>query len=185
VRSGGVPASEPAPSPVAAEDAARIVPVELYLLRHADAGDPMAWAGDDAERPLSKKGRRQAKRVARLLRDLGFHPDVVITSTRVRAVQTARPVAKATGVDMLTDERLSGGFGGAELGELLRQLGAGISRVVLVGHDPDFSGLASFLVGARVAVAKGALVRIDLEDRRVGAGAGSLRWLLPPDAVAR
>ena len=38
-------------------------PLELYFLRHADAGDPMTWPGDDADRPLSKKGRRQAKRL--------------------------------------------------------------------------------------------------------------------------
>ena len=35
-----------------------IEPLHLYLLRHADAGDPMAWSGDDADRPLSPKGKR-------------------------------------------------------------------------------------------------------------------------------
>jgi len=186
LRAGVAAAADSAPRPVdPPETIPAEAPVELYLLRHADAGDSMAWQGDDAERPLSKKGRRQAKRLARLLRDLGFQPDAVITSTRLRAVQTARPVAKATGVDILTDERLTGGFDAADLDELLRQLGPGISRVVLVGHDPDLSDLASTLVGAQLSVGKGALVRIDLGDRRVGAGAGSLRWLLPPDAVAR
>ena len=34
--------------------------LELHLLRHADAGDPMTWSGDDADRPLSPKGERQA-----------------------------------------------------------------------------------------------------------------------------
>jgi phosphohistidine phosphatase len=176
VRAAAAPADE-APAPTA--------PLELYLLRHADAGDPMAWAGDDTERPLSKKGRRQAKRIARLLRDLGFRPDLVITSPLVRAVQTARPVAKATGVELLTDERLGYGFGTRELGALVDQLGPSVQRVVLVGHDPGFTEVASHLAGTQLAMSKGALARIDLPDRRVGAGAGLLRWLLPPDAVAR
>ena len=57
-------------------------------------------------------------------------------------------------------------------------------RVVLVGHDPDFTHLVSWLVGASVTMRKGALARVDLADRTVSAGRGSLRWLLPPDAVA-
>ena len=41
--------------------------VEIYLLRHADAGDPTAFRGDDAQRPLSDKGRRQASSMGRFL----------------------------------------------------------------------------------------------------------------------
>ena len=56
-------------------------------------------------------------------------------------------------------------------------------RAVIVGHDPDFSTLASWLSDAPLALRKGALARIDLPDRKVAGAAGSLRWLLPPDAV--
>ena len=67
--------------------------IELYLLRHADAGDPMAWQGPDAARPLSGKGERQADRLGRFLAGIGFTPDAIITSPKVRAAQTAEGVA--------------------------------------------------------------------------------------------
>jgi len=172
------PDATPAVSPVAP-------PLELYLLRHADAGDSATWPGIDAERPLSKKGRRQAKALARVLKDLGLRVDAVISSPLIRAAQTAKPVAKATGVELLTDERLGYDFGSRELAAIVDQLGPGMQRVVLVGHDPGFTDVVTLLAGTRIAMAKGALARIDLPDREVRAGAGDLRWLLPPDAVAR
>jgi phosphohistidine phosphatase len=191
---GNGPAAEPTPATAApSEPATADAPVEpvaipaleLYLVRHADAGDSATWPGVDAERPLSKKGRRQTKALARTLKDLGFRADAVITSPLLRAVQTAKPIAKAIGVQPLTDERLGYGFGRRELGAIVEQLGPGMQRVVLVGHDPGFTEVASFLLGTDLAMAKGALARIDLADREVRARAGNLRWLLPPDAVAR
>jgi phosphohistidine phosphatase len=169
-----------APAPAGAP-----IPLELYLLRHADAGDSSLWTGEDAERPLSKKGRRQTKALARTLKDLGLRVDAVITSPLIRAAQTARPVAKATGVAAVADERLGYGFGRRELVAIVGQLGAGIQRVVLVGHDPGFTEVASYLVGTNLPMSKGALARIYLAGREVKAGAGELRWLLPPDAVVR
>lgn len=173
-------AVEPGPLPVTVPP-----PLELYLVRHADAGDSSLWTGDDAERPLSKRGRRQAKALARLLKDLGLRVDAVITSPLARAAQTAKPIAKAIGVTMTVDERLGYDFGKRDLGALVSQIGEGMQRVVLVGHDPGFSAVASMLIGADIAMAKGTLARIDLAGREVRAGSGELRWLVPPDAVVR
>ena len=192
-RFASAPGAKPAPvaeAPAAVADpvpeaAATAKPLELYLLRHADAGDSSLWTGVAAERPLSKKGRRQAKNLARLLKDLGLRVDAVITSPLVRAAQTAKPVAKATGVDAVTDERLGYDFGKGELGAIVKELPLDVQRVVLVGHDPGFTDVASLLAGTHIPMAKGALARFDLADRKVRAGAGDLRWLLPPDAVAR
>lgn len=152
---------------------------ELYLLRHADAGDPARWIGDDADRPLSAKGLRQAGRLAALLQALDWRPDVVLTSPRRRAAETAEIVAAALKLSPRLDGRLGEPFGGEELQEILASdLDAG--RLLLVGHDPDFSDLASSLTGAAIHLRKGSLVRIDLEP---GAASGVIRWLLPPDAV--
>jgi phosphohistidine phosphatase len=185
VEPAGEPPAEPAPAPGVEPAVAPPAPIELYLLRHADAGDSAAWPGVDGERPLSKKGRRQAKALARLLKDLGLRVDAVVTSPLVRAIQTARPVAKATGGGVVTDERLGYGFGKRELAAIVRELGPDIRRVVLVGHDPGFTEVASLLAGTRIAMSTGALARIDLPAREVRSGAGDLRWLLPSDAVAR
>jgi phosphohistidine phosphatase len=157
-------------------------PLQLYLLRHADAGDPAAWPGDDADRPLSAKGRRQARRLGSLLSDLGFRPDVILTSPKLRAAQTARIVGRALGTKSTDDLRLAGAMGLADLGGLLAGHGD-VRRIVLVGHDPDFSSIASSLSGAAIDLRKGALARIDLADGHPTAGAGSLRWLIPPGAL--
>jgi phosphohistidine phosphatase len=179
------PATEAAPAPEAApSEPAPAVPLELYFLRHADAGDPMTWEGDDADRPLSKKGRRQSKNLMRLLEDLHLRVDAVLTSPKLRAADTAKIVAKAVGKKAHADDRLSIDFGEDALAGLLAEWGPSVERVVLVGHDPDFSHLVSWLAGTSITMRKGALARLDLADRTIGAGHGSLRWLLPPDAVA-
>ena len=61
----------------------------LLLLRHAHAGDPAKWAGDDDLRPLSERGRGQARRLGRLLASTGEAPDLLIASPRTRALETA------------------------------------------------------------------------------------------------
>jgi phosphohistidine phosphatase SixA len=155
---------------------------QLHLLRHADAGDPEAWHRPDAERPLSAKGRAQAKAIAGHLRAIGFAPDTVLTSPKVRAVETAEPVADALGVRVSVDDRLAGGMGLQDLAAVLTDAGEP-RRPVLVGHDPDFSWLSSELVGTEVSLKKGALIRIDL-DGPPAPGAGRLRWLIPPELLA-
>ena len=159
------------------------VGLELYVLRHADAGDPARWTGDDAERPLSNKGRRQSKRLGRLLKDLDCRPDLVLTSPKLRASDTARLVARSIGARTATDDRLAVEFGPKQLAALVPGLEPTVSGVMIVGHDPDFSDVVSWLVGCPIEMRKGALARIDLQDRAVRPGHGSLRWLPPPDAV--
>ena len=155
----------------------------LLFLRHADAGDPAAWPGDDADRPLSKKGRRQSERLAKHLDRLRLPIDAILTSPKKRAADTARIVGKAVGVRPSVDERLAAGFDGPALQALLEARDSK-GTIVLVGHDPDFSDLVSWLTEAPIALRKGALARIDLEDGHVAAGEGALVWLLPPGAVA-
>lgn len=155
--------------------------IQLHLLRHAHAGDSAEWSGPDAARPLSGKGRRQAERLGAFLASVGFRPDAIVTSPKLRAAQTADVVATALGLTVQTDNRLAIGFGLAELRALLDELDA--ARPVLVGHDPDFSDLLSTLCGtSSVPMKKGALARIDMRPP-VGAGAGTLRWLIPPDLL--
>jgi phosphohistidine phosphatase len=165
-----------------AMSAAPLEPLQLYLLRHADAGDPMAWPGDDAERPLSAKGKRQARRLGSLLADIGWRPDLILTSPKVRASQTARIVGQAVDVKPGDESRLANPF---ELGDISAMLAAhpDARRVVLVGHDPDFSSIASTLTGAAIELRKGAIARIDLPDAKPTAGEGALRWLIPPGVV--
>ncbi len=161
-------------------DASR--PLELHLLRHADAGDPEAWTGDDAARPLSGKGRRQAGRLGRHLAAIDLRLDAIISSPKLRARETAEIVAEALGATVRLDDRLAGGFGPTEA-EAIRHDAGSPRRILLVGHDPDFSELLADLVGApSLGLKKGALARVDVADV-VTSGGGILRWLLPPDVL--
>ena len=153
----------------------------VHLLRHADAGDPEAWQGPDSLRPLSAKGRRQSKRLGDHLAAIGFTTNAIITSPKVRSEQTADIIGERLGVAVTVDDRLAGAFDLESLDELLTDAGDP-DRIVLVGHDPDFSDVLSTLCGPQLEMKKAAFARIDVE-RPLRAGRGTLRWLLPPDAL--
>ncbi len=156
--------------------------MELYLLRHAHAGDPANWDGDDADRPLSAKGRGQAERLARFLAGIDFEPDEILSSPKVRAEQTARIVAEILGRKVALADRLGTGFDLDALRALVDETGSP-ERLLLVGHDPDFSELLADLTGsAAVTLRKGALARVDI-DGQAEPGSGQLRWLVPPDLL--
>lgn len=155
---------------------------DLYLLRHAHAGDALTWDGPDAIRPLTDKGRQQADRLGRFLAERGLRPDAIVTSPRVRAAQTAQIVADILEVPVTVDERLADLLDIATVDALLTDHGDPRSPV-LVGHDPDFSDLVAGLCGAAgVPMRKGSLARIEIA-RPLRPGAGLLRWLIPPDAL--
>ena len=158
--------------------------LQLFLLRHADAGDPARWHGDDADRPLSEKGELQSERLGSFLAETGFRADALISSPKVRARRTAEIVGAAIGVAVRIDDRLGEGFAPATVDAILADAG-GPARVVLAGHDPDFSQLLAWLSGAdNLTMKKGALARLDVKGR-VADGRATLRWLVPPDLLDR
>jgi phosphohistidine phosphatase len=158
------------------------VSIQLHLLRHAHAGDPDKWAGSDDLRPLSERGRRQAEGLGLFLASAGFAPDAILSSPKLRALDTARLVAAPLGLQVRVVDGLAGGLDIDALEAILEST-ANRSRPLLVGHDPDFSSLAAQLVGlADLPLRKGTLVRIDV-DRPLQLGTGVLRWLVPPDLL--
>jgi phosphohistidine phosphatase SixA len=158
--------------------------LELYLLRHADAGDPEAWDGDDDDRPLSAKGEAQCERLATFLHGVRFGADALLSSPKVRARRSAEIVADGIGVTVRVDDRLAGGFASSAVDQMLADAGSP-ARVVLVGHDPDFSDLLATLSGApELTMKKAAFARIDVRGPVAG-GRGTLRWLIPPDLLDR
>jgi phosphohistidine phosphatase SixA len=155
----------------------------LHLLRHAHAGDPARWRGDDDVRPLSEKGRRQAEQVGRLLSRMDEAPDLFISSPRTRALETAEIVAAALKVEVVVDRRLAGPLEPGLVTEILLAAG-GAERPCIVGHDPDFSELLGELTGTgSIPMRKGALARVDFDGPDVVAGRGLLRYLVPPELL--
>ena len=100
----------------------------------------------------------------------------------MRARQTAELVAAALDTPVALDERLGGPLDLDGLAAMMAAF-AGKRKVLLVGHDPEFSDLAAELVGAaQVPLKKGALARIDT-TMPLAPNGGVLRWLIPPDLV--
>jgi phosphohistidine phosphatase SixA len=155
--------------------------VELHFLRHAHAGDPLKWHGDDAERPLSgRAGTRPTGWPD--ARAIGFETDAILTSPKLRAQQDRRAGRAPPGTRMVVDDRLAGPVTLAALERILADAG-GPSKPVIVGHDPDFSELVALLVGAsELPMRKGAFARVDLAHG-LAPGTGVLRWLIPPELV--
>ena len=77
----------------------------LRFLRHGAAGDRAKWKGNDMERPLTKKGRRQAVAIAEALSGKGI--ERIVTSPFLRCVETVEPLAEATGAKIEVSEALA------------------------------------------------------------------------------
>jgi phosphohistidine phosphatase len=115
----------------------------LYLLRHAKSSwDDPALA--DRDRPLAKRGRKAAKRIARHLRDEGIEPDLVLCSSSVRTLQTLERI----GLEGEVEDGLYGASA-AELLDRLREVPSDVESVMLIGHNPGLEGLLAELSGER------------------------------------
>ena len=134
----------------------------LLVLRHAKSSWDDA-ALDDHERPLNKRGRRDAPRMGALVREHGLIPDVVISSDAVRARLTAEAVveeARCAG-EILLDQRLYMA-GPADVLSLLRTVGEKAETVMIVGHNPGLEELVAQLTGDWQDLPTAALAQIVL-----------------------
>jgi phosphohistidine phosphatase len=128
----------------------------IWLLRHGDAeggeGKP------DAERELTDKGRDQARDAGRALVKLGVKIDTCLSSKKVRAKDTAEiACAELGGLEVQEDERLRD----REFNPLDIAVEHPGEELLLVGHEPDFSGAVALVTGSRVKLKKGGLAAID------------------------
>ena len=147
--------------------------MKLYFLRHGEADWP-SWKKPDDERPLTKRGKREMREVAKFLDRLKVRPDLIVTSPLPRAAQTAEIAADYLKAKVRKDESLAPGFGRSKLRTVVNRHRANI--LMLVGHEPDFTNVISGLTGASLKLSKAgvALVDVDPESEE-----GKLLWLLP------
>ena len=153
---------------------------QLWLLRHAEA-EPHGTR-EDAQRRLTPRGEQQARAAGVALARIGVEFEAVLFSPRIRARRTAELAAEAFSdqvrAGLRVSDPLSSGFDGAQALDAAHELGAD-GRLLLVGHEPDFSRVIAELTGARADVKKAGLAAIRLE----GAG-GELLVLLRPRELA-
>lgn len=121
--------------------------VTLALVRHAksDWGDPDLA---DHDRPLNARGLRDAPIMAQRIAAAGFRPDVIVSSTAVRARTTAEAFGAALGVAVDLDEEL---YGAPAETILARAARTGADAVMVVAHDPGMSALAGRLSDGEIA----------------------------------
>ena len=135
----------------------------LLVLRHAKS----SWQRpglSDHERPLNARGTRDAPRMGRLLAERRLEPDVIASSTATRARLTADAVRARCGCAgaVLADRRLYLA-GPGDVVEVVREVGGGATRVLVVGHNPTLEALVAGLSGRAESMPPAALAHIELE----------------------
>ncbi len=146
----------------------------LYFLRHGEADWP-DWDGPDDKRPLTKKGEKEIKKLAKFLIRLDVDLDEIVTSPLPRAAQTAEIVAKRYSLKAREDDGLKPGFNRGDLEKLLK--GRGDLALMIAGHEPDFTNVISSITGADLKLSKGGIALVDLDPSSMK---GKLLWLFPP-----
>ena len=154
--------------------------MNLYLMRHANAGVFRENPALDAKRALVKDGKEQCMVMARMLSALKVQVDVVVSSPLKRALQTAQLVATELGYEAKVEisPALKPGADFAAF-QLLMEKYADHEGVLAVGHNPELFQFLGRLVtgngGAAVRMRKGSIARIDV-DRHPAL----LQWLIDP-----
>ncbi|MEJ7798032.1 MAG: histidine phosphatase family protein [Solirubrobacteraceae bacterium] len=151
---------------------------QLWFLRHGEA-EPHGERPDE-QRRLTERGETQSRAAGRALAMLELTFQLVVTSPRVRSLDTARLACEELRCDPLEHEALSSGFGVGDVAELVHIAGPD-KRLLLVGHNPDFEQVVHDLSGSRIDLKKGGIAAVRLE----GARRGVLIALMRPHEIAR
>ncbi len=138
----------------------------IILLRHGKS-DWHAGASSDHERPINERGRRESALVARFLAARGLKPDVVLCSTALRTQQTWNTVARENGWDDVDTHLLDDLYlcSASTAFQVISRYAEDAACILVVGHQPTLSGLASQLTdGAPVEMptATAAVLRLPL-----------------------
>ena len=123
----------------------------LYLVRHAKSswGDPKLA---DMDRPLNKRGKRDAPAAGERLKKRKVNPDLIISSPAKRARRTARAIAEQIGypVKKIVMDDAVYHAASVELLAVIRGIDDACGEAMMFGHNPGFTDLAGLLTGARV-----------------------------------
>ncbi|HEX4020040.1 MAG TPA: phosphohistidine phosphatase SixA [Acidobacteriaceae bacterium] len=158
--------------------------MNLYLLRHANAGQRRPNSELDLKRPLDKEGKQQCLLIGSVLSALKVQFDCVVSSPLKRALQTASLVGTETGYEqrIVVNPALSPSGTWREFLALLEGL-TGHEDVLLVGHSPNLTQFLNTLLCSSANVApirmrKGAVAKLDMNRKT-----GRLQWLFDPRLV--
>ena len=141
----------------------------LYVVRHAKAGLRAAWSGPDEERPLTRRGRKQARRLVERFQGLDIQR--ILSSPFLRCMQTVEPLAEARGLPVEVATELREGASVEEHLGALASLDEG--PTVVCGHGTEIRSMidrleagGATIEGAR-GIAKGSVWVLDREGERI------------------
>ena len=158
--------------------------MHLYLIRHADAGDPIDWEGDDEDRPLTDLGHRESRELAAAFQKTGHHIRFVVSSPLVRAKETAEELlgvwTPATRDPAICDLLSPGRLRKRKLSRYIDAIEA--PAVAIVGHMPELADYLGWLLGTdadAVPLKKAGAACVELP---VGPAKGraELQWVVSP-----
>lgn len=164
--------------------------MKLYILRHGTAENEPPSGGDDGTRRLTSRGREKVREAAAGMRALGIKFDAILTSPLPRAAETAELVASV--------------YSGGPTPEVLAALATGVTpadtvaalkpyeqhhQLMIVGHEPGLSGIASLLLTGSVNsmsfdLKKSGMIALKIHDGIERAGA-QLCWVLTSRQLRR
>jgi len=155
----------------------------LYLLRHAKS----SWKDEnllDIERPLNRRGRKACEIVGGFLKKEKIIPDLVLSSSAVRARQTAEIVIESAklSTELRFDERIYEA-GPNRLLDVVRQIEKSKKSVLLVGHNPGLEEFLDLLTGTTESMPTGTISKVVLSASNwagTGDQGGTLEWILKP-----
>ena len=130
-------------------------PVLVFLVRHAhaDPGEP------DALRPLSPRGREEARLLGTRLAEHASPPRVVLSSPLLRARQTAEAIAAPASAELRIDERLAPGATAEGLRETVEGREGPVAAVC---HQPNCSEIAVAVMGSDPGFPPGGMAELEL-----------------------
>ena len=135
---------------------------ELLILRHAKS----SWSNPglaDIDRPLNKRGKRDAPRMGAFLREQDLVPDLILCSPAVRAKKTAQAISEESGYQ--GEIEIHEDFYPGEPSAYIKVLVANpdqVERVMVVGHNPGLEEFLDELTGESARLPTSALAQITL-----------------------
>lgn len=134
----------------------------LLLLRHAKSSWESAGLADH-DRPLNNRGKRDAPRMGKVLLEEGIVPEIIISSSAIRARSTAKKVAKSSHYkgEVIIESSLYRG-GPIEYLNVLRHQPDQARTVLMIGHNPDIEQLLEMLTRKEVIMPTCGLAAVNL-----------------------
>jgi phosphohistidine phosphatase len=163
--------------------------MELFILRHGEAGKRLSSSIGDRSRPLTSTGKAEVQVEAKALKRIGIKFNIIVTSPLKRAYETATILAsvyKSKNNLKVWNELAPEGII-ADVYRKISQLGPE-SSILMVGHEPQLTEITKGIIhkgkasSCNIVLKKAGLLRIYISKSNPSIN-GELRWLLSPRII--